>query len=46
MLENVCRKTFKYTPVLHNAESNALTYDLMLREVCNERSGALKGCYE
>ena len=38
-LENVCRNTFKFTPVLHNAESDALICGLMFREICNERIG-------
>lgn len=41
-LENVCRNTFKFTPVLHNAESDALTCGLLFREVCSERIGSLK----
>lgn len=38
-LENVCRNTFKFTPALHNAESDALTCGLLFREICNERIG-------
>lgn len=30
-LENVCRNTFKFTPALHNAESDALTCGLLFR---------------
>lgn len=41
-LENVCRNTFKFTPMLHNAESDALTCGLLFREVCSERIGSLK----
>lgn len=35
-LENVCRNTFKFTPALHNAESDALTCGLLFREICRE----------
>ena len=38
-LENVCRNTFKFTPALHDAESDALTCGLIFREICNERIG-------
>ena len=41
-LENVCRNTFKFTPALHNAESDALTCGLLFREICSERIGSLK----
>ena len=41
-LENVCRYTFKFTPALHNAESDALTCGLLFREICRERIGSLK----
>ena len=41
-LENVCRNTFKFTPALHNAESDALTCGLLFREICRERIGSLK----
>ena len=45
-LENVCRNTFKFTPALHNAESDALTYGLLFREICNERIGIPAECYD
>lgn len=45
-LENVCRNTFKFTPALHNAESDALTCGLLFREICNERIGVSEGCYD
>ena len=45
-LENVCRNTFKFTPALHNAESDALTCGLLFREICNERIGVPEGCYD
>ena len=41
-LEKVCRNTFKFTPALHNAESDALTCGLLFREICRERIGSLK----
>ena len=41
-LENVCRNTFKFTPVLHNAESDALTCGLLFRKIYSERIGSLK----
>ena len=41
-LENVCRNTFKFTPALHNADSDALTCGLLFREICSERIGSLK----
>ena len=45
-LENVCRNTFKFTPMLHNAESDALTCGLLFREFCNERIGIPEECYD
>ena len=45
-LENVCRYTFKFTPALHNAESDALTCGLLFREICNKRIGVPEGCYD
>lgn len=45
-LENVCRNTFKFTPALHNAESDALTCGLLFREICNERIGIPEDCYD
>ena len=45
-LENVCRNTFKFTPALHNAESDALTCGLLFREICNKRIGVPEGCYD
>ena len=45
-LENVCRNTFKFTPALHNAESDALTCGLLFREICNERIGIPAECYD
>lgn len=45
-LENVCRNTFKFTPALHNAESDALTCGLLFREICNERIGIPEGSYD
>lgn len=41
-LEKVCRNTFKFTPALHNTESDALTCGLLFREICRERIGSLK----
>ena len=41
-LEKACRNTFKFTPALHNAESDALTCGLLFREICRERIGSLK----
>ena len=45
-LENVCRNTFKFTPALHNAESDALTCGLLFREICNKRIGVPEVCYD
>ena len=45
-LENVCRNTFKFTPALHNAESDTLTCGLLFREICNERIGIPAECYD
>ena len=45
-LENVCRNTFKFTPALHNAESDALTCGLLFREICNERIGVPEDSYD
>ncbi len=45
-LENICRYTFKFTPALHNAESDALTCGLLFREICNKRIGVPEGCYD
>lgn len=44
-LENICRNTFKFTPALHNADSDALTCGLLFQEICNERIGLPEDCY-
>ena len=45
-LENVCRNTFKFTPALHNAESDALTCGLLFREIFNKRIGVPENSYD